>query len=60
MCMDIFEALEDRVDRLLARIKALEAEKAALMAELDTERRGRDAITARVDSLLKRIQEEIA
>ncbi len=58
--MDIFEALEDRVDRLLARIKALEAEKAALMAELDTERRGRDAITARVDSLLKRIQEEIA
>ncbi|MFZ5812389.1 MAG: hypothetical protein ACOY4F_10130 [Thermodesulfobacteriota bacterium] len=58
--MDIFEALEDRVDRLLARIKALEAENVSLKAELDKERQDRDAITARVDSLLKRIQEEIA
>lgn len=60
MGMDIFEALEDRVDRLLARIKALEAENVSLKAELDKERQDRDAITARVDSLLKRIQEEIA
>jgi cell division protein ZapB len=58
--MDIFEALEDRVDRLLAKVRALEAEKASLMAELDKERQDRDAITARVDALLKRIQEEIA
>ncbi len=58
--MDIFEALEDRVGRLLARVKALEAENVSLKAELDKERQDRDAITTRVDSLLKRIQEEIA
>jgi cell division protein ZapB len=58
--MDIFEALEDRVERLLAKVKALEAENVSLRDELDKERQGRDAITARIDSLLKRIQEEIA
>jgi len=44
----------------LAKVKALEAENGSLRAELDAERQGRDAITARIDSLLKRIQEEIA
>lgn len=58
--MDIFEALEDRVDRLLAKVKALEAENLSLREELDRERQGRDAVTSRIDSLLKRIQEEIA
>ncbi|QLA15185.1 cell division protein ZapB [Desulfolutivibrio sulfoxidireducens] len=58
--MDIFQALEDRVDRLLTKVKTLEAENGSLKAELDKERTNRDAITARVDSLLKRIQEEIA
>jgi len=58
--MDIFQALEDRVDRLLTKVKTLEAENGTLKAELDKERTNRDAITARVDSLLKRIQEEIA
>ncbi len=57
--MDIFDALEERIDDLLVRMKTLEDENKELRAELLRERNGKDAVTSRIDGLLKKIQEEI-
>ncbi|MGD9610572.1 MAG: cell division protein ZapB [Desulfovibrionaceae bacterium] len=57
--MDIFDTLEERVDRLLARKKALEEENEALKAELAKLGQDKQAVATRIDSLLQKLQEEL-
>ncbi len=57
--MDIIDTLEERVERLLARKKALEEENAALRAELARLGQEKEAVTARIDGLLIKLQEEL-
>ena len=57
--MDIFDTLEERVDRLLARKKALEEENEALKAELARLGQDKQAVATRIDSLLQKLQEEL-
>jgi cell division protein ZapB len=47
--MDIFDTLEERVDRLLARKKALEEENEALKAELAKLGQDKQAVATRID-----------
>ena len=57
--MDIFDTLEERVDRLLARKKALEEENAALRADLARFAEEKKAVAQRIDSLMEKLQEEL-
>lgn len=57
--MDIFDTLEERVERLLARKKSLEEENAALRAELASLGQDKEAVAARIDGLLRKLQEEL-
>lgn len=57
--MELFDALEDRIDALLARLKTLEAENAGLKAEIERERETKTAVTSRIDALLAKVREEI-
>jgi len=57
--MDIFDTLEERVDRLLARKKALEEENETLKAELAKLGQDKQAVATRIDSLLQKLQEEL-
>ena len=50
--MDIFDTLEDRVEQLLVRKKALEEENAALRAEASRLAEEKKAVAQRIDSLL--------
>lgn len=57
--MDIFDTLEDRVGKLLARKKALEEENAALRAEASRLAEEKKAVAERIDSLLEIVQAEL-
>jgi cell division protein ZapB len=57
--MDVFDTLEERVERLLARKKSLEDENRALRAELAKVSQDKDAVAARIDGLLQKLQEEL-
>lgn len=55
--MDLIEQLEERMERLLQRIRDLEDENARLRTTVDTERQIKDDVLSRLDRLLKKIQE---
>jgi len=55
--MDLIEQLEERMERLLQRIRDLEAENARLQKDLESERHIKDEVLSRLDRLLKKIQE---
>ncbi|MBS3778817.1 MAG: hypothetical protein KGY41_00320 [Desulfovermiculus sp.] len=55
--MDLIEQLEERMERLLQRIRDLEDENARLRTTVDTEREIKDDVLSRLDRLLKKIQE---
>ncbi len=57
--MDIFDTLEDRVEKLLARKKALEEENAALRAEASRLAAEKKAVADRIDGLLEKLQAEL-
>lgn len=57
--MDIFAALEERVERLVARKKALEEENAALRADVARLSEEQEAVARRIDGLLGKLQEEL-
>ncbi len=57
--MDKFDALEERVDQLLGKLKTLEAENLDLRRALEEERAARETAGARIDNLLIKIQGEI-
>ncbi|EHJ48726.1 protein of unknown function DUF904 [Solidesulfovibrio carbinoliphilus subsp. oakridgensis] len=58
--MDIFDALEERVERLVARKKALEEENAMLRADVARLAAEKEAVAQRIDGLLGKLQEELA
>lgn len=55
--MDLIDQLEERMERLLLRIRELEEENTRLQSTLDTERQIKDDVLTRLDHLLKKIQE---
>lgn len=57
--MEIIEQLEQRFERLLHRIKELEEENQLLKQELESEVHTKEAVNARIENLLSKIQEEI-
>jgi len=57
--MDIFDTLEERVERLVARKKALEEENATLRADLAKLADEKQAVASRIDGLLEKLQEEL-
>jgi cell division protein ZapB len=57
--MDIFDALEQRVQDLAARKKALEEENAALRAEVARMAEEKKAVATRIDSLLVTLEDAL-
>ena len=57
--MDIFDALEQRVEALLARKKTLEDENATLRAEVARMTEERNTVATRLDGLLEKLREEL-
>ena len=57
--MDIFDALEQRVEALVARKKALEEENEALRAEVARLTDEQKTVAKRLDGLLEKLQEEL-
>lgn len=57
--MELLERLEQRLEEMVNKIKSLEEENQLLKMELEEARHKRDAVLARIDGLLKRVQEEI-
>lgn len=57
--MDIFDALEQRVEALVARKKALEAENEALRAEVARMADEQKTVAKRLDGLLEKLREEL-
>jgi cell division protein ZapB len=55
--MDLIEQLEERMERLLQRIRDLEDQNTRLQEDLDSERQIKDEVLSRLDRLLKKIQE---
>jgi cell division protein ZapB len=57
--MDIFDALEQRVEALVARKKALEEENEALRAEVARMADEQKTVAKRLDGLLEKLREEL-
>lgn len=57
--MDIFDALEQRVEALVVRKKALEEENAALRAEVARLADEQKTVAMRLDGLLEKLREEL-
>ena len=57
--MDIFDALEQRVETLVVRKKALEEENAALRAEVARLTDEQKTVAKRLDGLLEKLREEL-
>jgi|GEM_PF-1137765 len=57
--MDIIDTLEQRVEQLLARKKALEEENATLRADLARHADDKELVALRIDGLLEKLQEEL-
>ena len=57
--MDIFDALEQRVEALVARKKALEEENETLRAEVARLTDEQKTVAKRLDGLLEKLQEEL-
>ncbi|MDY0274238.1 MAG: hypothetical protein RBR42_02230 [Desulfomicrobium sp.] len=55
--MDILNQLTDKVTQLLERQEALKLENIELREVLEQERQSKEAVLARVENLLNRIQE---
>ncbi len=55
--MEILTQFEDKVERLLERLRTLEQEKLKLQQDLDTERSQKQEVLGRIDHLLKKIQD---
>lgn len=55
--MEVVSQLEDLIDSLLQKQKALEEENASLKAQLDEERQKKQAVLTKIDGLLKKLQE---
>ena len=55
--MDILTQFEEKIDHLLERIRAMDAENSRLQEELESERNQKQEVLGRIDSLLKKIQE---
>ncbi len=58
--MELLEQLERRVSEMLGRIKELEEENQLLKEELLEAERKQENVVSRIDSLLKKVQGEIA
>ena len=57
--MDIFDALEQRVETLVARKKALEEENETLRAEVARLTDEQKTVATRLDGLLEKLREEL-
>ncbi len=57
--MDIIDTLEQRVEQLLARKKALEEENAKLREDLARLADDKELVTLRIDGLLEKLQAEL-
>lgn len=55
--MDILTQFEEKVERLMERLRALEQENLRLQQDLDSERSQKQEVLGRIDNLLKKIQE---
>ncbi|WP_199221551.1 hypothetical protein [Desulfonatronum sp. SC1] len=55
--MDILTQFEEKIDRLLQRIQAVEDENLRLLEELEAEKNQKQEVLNRIDNLLKKIQE---
>lgn len=55
--MDILTQFEEKIDRLLERVQAVEAENLRLLEELETVTNQKQEVLGRIDNLLKKIQE---
>ncbi|GAB6058916.1 hypothetical protein [Desulfonatronum parangueonense] len=55
--MDILTQFEEKIERLLERIRNVEAENVRLQEELNAEKGQKQEVLDRIDSLLKKIQE---
>ena len=55
--MDILTQFEEKIDRLLQRIQAVEDENLRLREELEAEKNQKQEVLSRIDNLLKKIQE---
>lgn len=55
--MDLLTQFEDKIDRLLERLRVLEKENLRLQEELESERSQKQEVLGRIDNLLKKIQE---
>ena len=55
--MDILTQFEEKIDRLLQRIQAVEDENLRLREELEAEKKQKLEVLGRIDTLLKKVQE---
>jgi cell division protein ZapB len=55
--MDILTQLTERIDFLLERQEALKLENMQLQEDLENERQAKEAVLARVENILKRLQD---
>lgn len=57
MRMEVLEQLTHKIESLIAKKETLEAENLVLRDQLDKERQNKDAVLAKIEHLLGRIQE---
>ncbi len=55
--MDILTQLTEKITLLLDRQEALKLENMQLQEDLETERQAKEAVLARVENILKRLQD---
>ena len=55
--MDILNQLTDKITQLLERQEALKLENSELKESLEQERQNKEAVLARVENILNRLQE---
>lgn len=55
--MDILTQLTEKIDFLLERQEALKLENMQLQEDLENERQAKEAVLARVENILKRLQD---